>query len=460
MMPLLLSRLRQLLPPDRAFMVLGTLSLLAMLLLTPPFMFADEPNHFKRAWGIAQGELLPVIENGAPGTLAPPSIAASVRAYFPPAAPGALTFDYTRQQMQQPLDSAHSHFTALRPDALYPPLAYLPQALAIAVGRLFDVGPIGLLLLARLANLVAAVALVVAAIRIMPLARETMLLVALLPMSQALLPSASPDALTIAGGLLFFATVLRCLHDRRWSAGRLALIAATGVLMCATKYVYLPLLITGVAVVLTPAGRRWQVAGVQVAVAIAAGLAAIGWLAANRALDGDVRAGTDAAHQLLVFVHNPTGFVVLMMRSLVHDAGFLVQSTIGVLGWTNLHLPKWEYAALVLAFPLSIAASRDTPSPLPRLALLWFALLIGATLFLIYLGLFLVWTRLDSAFIEGVVGRYFLPFLPLAGYCVAALAMPWRRWRNPDLCYALLLLVILISSIATLLRVIDFWRLF
>ena len=52
--------------------------------------------------------------------------------------------------------------------AVYPPVPYLPSAIGIRIGRLFGASPFILVLLARLADLAAFIALVALAIRRLP----------------------------------------------------------------------------------------------------------------------------------------------------------------------------------------------------------------------------------------------------------------------------------------------------
>ena len=92
--------------------------------------------------------------------------------------------------------------------ASYGPVGYLPQAAGIGLGRLVGAPPLTCFYLARLANLLAAIALLFFAIRLAPFGKQLFVLLALLPMTMFELASVSCDALTISGAMFFTALLL------------------------------------------------------------------------------------------------------------------------------------------------------------------------------------------------------------------------------------------------------------
>src|SRR6185369_3390333 len=115
-----------------------------------------------------------------------------------------------------------------RTTAPYSPIAYLPQALAIGLGRSLGLSPVALLYCARLAGLAAALTLVSLAIRSAPMAKHVLLLLALSPMGLRQMSLLTADSLTIAYAFLFIAIVLRLVlvsGSARQSAWIVALAA-------------------------------------------------------------------------------------------------------------------------------------------------------------------------------------------------------------------------------------------
>jgi uncharacterized membrane protein len=56
------------------------------------------------------------------------------------------------------------------------------------------------------------------------------------------------------------------------------------------------------------------------------------------------------------------------------------------------------------------------------------AAVIVASLLILSLSQYLIWTELGAGVIEGLQGRYFLPIAPLALLLVASNRLRWSRW--------------------------------
>ena len=98
--------------------------------------------------------------------------------------------------------------TTIRTPVATTPVAYLPQALGIAVGRLLGLGGIGLLYLGRLGNLMFYVAAVWYGMKRLPFGKEILFGVCLFPMTLHLTASFSYDTMILALSFLFTAVCL------------------------------------------------------------------------------------------------------------------------------------------------------------------------------------------------------------------------------------------------------------
>ncbi|HSF02957.1 MAG TPA: DUF2142 domain-containing protein, partial [Solirubrobacterales bacterium] len=239
------------LPPHRVYLVIGGLGALLLSILTPPFEVPDEPQHLYRIFQLSELELWGSVRDGTTGTRLPSSLPELVEHFLGTRANHAARplrahpWRDTWAQLTRPLDPERREFVPFVGSITYPPFAYAPQVLAVALMRTLGAPPLLLLYAARLANALVAVALLAWALRAMPVGREAALVVALFPMSQFLVASASQDAITLASALVLTAIGLS-LHRRSWWSGG-DLIAATvaGTALCAAKPFYLPLLLVG-----------------------------------------------------------------------------------------------------------------------------------------------------------------------------------------------------------------------
>ena len=418
----------------RIFVWLGGISLFLLVFLTPPFQVPDEPQHFYRSYQLSQLEVWQPLKDGVAGTDLPASLPELVQHFMGttvlhtkrvvPIQP----FTDTLKELQRPLDADRTVVVDMSGVQSYAPLPYIPQALGIAVGRALGVGPLGLMYLGRLSNAVFAALITAVAISLFPVGRTFALLVALLPMTQFLMASLSPDAMTIASSLLFTALLARFYVDGKWPIRRQLVAFVSGLMMCVVKVVYLPLLFAGLGAML--GAGRFSNLGLRRAMWLQLGAAALTtaliglWFWSIPVHTGapgpPVREGVDSAGQIAYLAQDAFRALRIVVRSVIVHAGFLGQSTVGFLGWLNVPLATWTYALLAMAFPLSACAEPRAPR-LGILAVGWLALVAFAVVPPVELALYVGWTPVGAYAAEGVQGRYFIPALPMLGVAVTAL---------------------------------------
>jgi uncharacterized membrane protein len=205
---------------------------------------------------------------------------------------------------------------------------------------------------------------------------------------------------------------------------------------------------------------RLSITAFSLGLAVVSGVAGLAWLAAINGLPGHLHEGVDPGRQAAGIVADPAGFVRVLAATAMHQGGWYVRSFLGVLGWSNLFLPAFVYGGLIIAAPFALLAAKGAPAPLPKGALVWFALLMAAVVLLVEVALYVTWTPVGADQVEGVQGRYFLPLAPLAFYGLARLAAPARRIIKPDLSYAIMLSLLALASLETIVRTVRFFGLF
>ncbi len=401
--------------PSRPNLVLAVLYLLVAMplavrvaLVTVPFDMPDEFNHFFRATQIGQGGLVSrSFPGGNAGGALPTAAVEIVGLDHLVHGPG---HDRITVDALAPYRAIRWHrgreLIGFVNTAVYGPFLYTPAALAIDLGRVTGMTVIATLRLARLADAVTATALSTLAILIADAGLPLLPPLLLLPMTLSLFASASQDGLLIAGSALAASVLTRRAAGRPagWLSwillGLLLGIIATGRLPY-VLFAALPVVVSWNG----PARRRGVVAAV-LAVVVAGGWFLIGVerLGVSTRAGGSLLGGTEM-HWLLR--HGSEGLLILW-RTLLNWPAEQFREMVGVLGWLDILLPPRVYQlteyALVGALAMTLAGRPD--------ALLTRALVaatILATVLLIYLAMFLSWTRPGAATIEGLQGRYFIP---------------------------------------------------
>jgi uncharacterized membrane protein len=119
--------------------------------------------------------------------------------------------------------------------------------------------------------------------------------------------------------------------------------------------------------------------------------------------------------QLKIMFDNPHLIFNLPLKSLWEKQIFFIKSTIGNLEWLDFQL-YWIiyfiYFAIFLVLIYSFSNKKDFIK-LPSFILILFVLLIIFQTYALFIIMYLTWTPLGSEFVEGVQGRYFIPYLPI-----------------------------------------------
>ena len=197
-----------------------------------------------------------------------------------------------------------------------------------------------------------------------------------------------------------------------------------GLLVCATKPVYAPLLLIAAPALLSPE-RRWHHAR---ALAIILGVALGGtllWFTWNTGRVIAFEPGADLHAQLMFVLTHPGAAFRAFAVSVDNLGWFYLRSMIGIFGWLTVVMPGYVYILVTAALIVASLIGQRTE---PRLALIEIAwcvlLLVGASL-LTFLAMYLDATPVGAWMVLGVQGRYFLPLLGLAAAVVSSLPV-WR----------------------------------
>ncbi len=385
----------------RTAAIFGILLVFAM----PPFQAADEGAHFYRAYQISEWNLRT------------PKVPRSLSETFE-------RFDYlaflpdNKIGISQILPALHVPLEPEKtwgaPVLSYSPVPYLPAALGILSGRWFGASPLALMYLGRLFSLLAYLGLVSLALRLTPLQKWAFCLLALAPMSMAQASAVTADTVTIGLSFLTFAYLLKLsqsdavLQAREW-----LLLSSLLALLALTKPVYAILALLFLLIPKRNVGS-WPVywLGFVWLLLLCYGVSQ-GWAYFGGKVQGFQLLSPAAQEQVVFVLRHPLEFIAILMRTFYRNAGHYWDHLVGRLGWLDTGLP---YSFRIFYTALTIACAWLGWNGRADLGLwkrAWLFLVLFAGVALIATVLFITWTTPGSAAIEGIQGRYFLPFVPI-----------------------------------------------
>ena len=333
-------------------------------------------------------------------------------------------------------DGSPESFTTMAP---FDFSSNLPQqkvasSLGIVLARLLNLGSIPLFYLGRAFNLLSFAALAGLAFHICRMGKNIIAVVSMFPMTLHLAASYSYDTAVIGMALVFCALVFSAIaSNEELSRGKQAALVIVAVLLAPCKVVYV--LLVGL-VLLIPADHFGNVrtsrifkaltilAAVLSLVLVRAGsllsyvgpdVTAVAGSATAPALDTR-GAETGTFYSLGGLLVDPVGSIALFARSLVENGEFYIESTVGgSLGWFQAELIAPDYVTYALVLVLVVATLRASDD---RACLTWrgralAAAIAAAGLLALLLVFALSWTFDTEAIIQGMQGRYLIPFVPV-----------------------------------------------
>jgi uncharacterized membrane protein len=389
--------------------------LLTLALVTPPWQNPDEPLHLVRIVQIAHGGL---IGSRIYGTAGGYSDAAIYDAYRP-VAHASMRPDQrlSRQDIQDANKvqwGARIALTSFPNTVQYPPPFYVPAVAAYWAGRAGHLSIDHTLLLVRLTNAILFAAITAAATALAGRTRPLLVAILLLPTTLSLACAAGQDSLLFASTALAVAILDRIIAAHR-AATRAETLVVAALLVCiaAARPPYAGFLLA--LLLLDPKNRAKHAALISACAA-----AVLAWCAVV-ALHVSVKLGGGDMHRQIAFIAAHPGQILPIIALTFQNSGWKYwQQLIGVLGWTDTPLPTPYILAQTLVLCLAAAAcggtARRQAAPAAGIA---FAIL---TIFVLQ---WLTWTWPGQIEITGVLGRYFVPVVMVAGLALPARKIPY-----------------------------------
>jgi uncharacterized membrane protein len=376
------------LPPEVLFLAVGVTAGILTLIVTPPFEGADEPNHLRRAFQVSEGRIFAEKTDEGVGGWLPPSL-----------------------RLRRPATGPRV-FVDFRNTAIYTPAAYLPHVPALLAGRAAGLGPAGLLYVARLAGLAAALLLVFLAIRVTPVAKHVLLLLALMPMSVRQMSMVTADSVTNGASLLLLAMCLRLsLAPASPARSPVAPLALSTLVVSLSKVAYLPLALLYFLVPPAKLGgrRRYTLVFLVIGGLSIAAVAAWVWLTRDLYVAQSIAPTADPGRQAALILTHPLRYARLLLADLHHNGVTYVRHCLGYAGPVPHNL-AWPHLAFVTLVAL-VDGRRDAALDLRAkgLVLAVFLCTYVSINTLTYAGV----NAVGSGKIEFVQGRYYLPIAPL-----------------------------------------------
>ena len=427
------SRLKKI---ENAFLVFWLILGCSVAVFVPPYVGMDEGSHVARAQQIADGVFLPsTIDVEAADTRILGTAEEFKNSdiyggdtdsslYNLLATIGPIVHDdnekssisfpwWTDSRVDSNAQVGQSKITWAFPAAtIYSAVCYLPHSIAYLLAVAFQMTGWSALILMRLLGVVVYGLIVRYAIKVTPIAKNVMLLVAVMPDAIAINTMVSADTMTTAFCFLYIAYILKLVFRYREFKGRD--YVGLGISLCALALLKMPYIAFGLLLFLPFfLNRMWQrKADVRrlLAIGVSSLFLFLIWYSCIKNVNpytlwGPLR-GIDADAQIAYILSNPAGAMTAIWNTVLStDIALLSMNATGVQVFT-----VW-----VLIFAYAFAIGRDSNTirqyrgkGATATSLILISILI---IFAIILSMYITYNSVGADFVDGCQGRYFIPVL-------------------------------------------------
>lgn len=421
---------KYLLVPQHFFVVTAILFGLPILVLRPAYDIPDFGAHLLRSYSVSTGHFLADKLNNAEvynsqagitagntsymqvGSPIPKSVAWMSNLYStnetanrgPNVVSGRGQFKlYSTKESKSPTVKMEYNTVAV-----YNPVSYLPQAIALFAGRVLGLSLYASVLLASALNFLLWLIAIRIAIKVSPIGKWLIVALNLLPMTVFLAPSISPDVLLISSVFLFFAYFFRLVKEKGHITVRQLLpLIALAILMAMLKQTYFILALAMVVFVRRFRTKRHALVGMLLSVGLP--LLVVGaWMIVLAKLNFTIEPWSQPHIQESFILHHPLVVIKTAAKTILFNSDGAVWSFFGVLGWLSIPIPLIAVVSLAIGLTLSAGLDEETLDlPFQHKFILASVLLMNIVLILG--SLFVYWTAVGSKTLDGIQGRYFIP---------------------------------------------------
>jgi len=435
--------------PVRCFLLLAIPVGLISIFLIPPLAGNDEISHFSRAYEVAGGQMITKkIDTGNYGGKVP---FAAIELYQSNGKFDPLKIDLSgiasakNKAGSLSINNNDKTQISYSGSALYSPVSYIPHSISIIIAEFLNLSILQTIYLIRIVVFILYLILVSLAIFVSPIKKWLFFAVGTMPMSLLLAGNITTDGLVIGTSILITSILIKIIVDRKtvFNFGKrtislLPLLCVLSIYFAFTKAIYSPLLVIS-AFALTKVYKfkstEW-VKWVLLTVVLPIGLM-LAWNIGISKLD------IDSGQRLSV---NSVGIYPPTKDQAIHDVltqplqpvkifihtfidsykekqdipNYILSSFSGKFTEYRISPANWLSVSVILSLIFAFSLEEEKKYGFSKRLRLYTltALLIG--LLGVMASMYLYATSRGALVINGIQGRYFIPFIPFFIFLVSS----------------------------------------
>lgn len=393
-----------------------------IMFLTPPLQSPDESGHFSISYALSNLHITGGTVNGKSGIICNENVKNFIQ-YYDKKFVGKPESKYTYNEMY--LDSRiNNKYGDNNKITVYPywklgsgVIRYSIQAAGIAFGKMLlgNYTPYNAIMFARFFNLVFFILVVYIALRITPVYKNTIFLIATMPMTVSLAASVSRDTGLIAISILYFAYLFMIMHSKEYkiSYKDIIYLSIIGVCLYDFKVVMLPFLL----LVIFIDKSKFQNLKQRLSFYIIPIICILIVFLFNQLTQYKDVSHPNVYEQIEYLKNNITQIPVIIYNTIHKFRGFYQNSLFGNLGLLDVNFPRIMISLFyIVLFLVAIYDGLTSKKISYKIILTSFSIALAVFMVLI-MYFYIIWTPLPGIagvgvdYSTGFQGRYLIPFM-------------------------------------------------
>jgi len=400
------------------FLLFATIFGVALVFILPPLGGnGDEYYHFQRIIAIANGHILNEQVFVPKGIIE--FLKEGIGFFNAHLQPFGFSWAEWHKMANISLDANHLEISYPNINTVHNPFAYIPQVIAVKLGLLFELSPLVLFYLARLAGLFTSVFLTFLAIRKIPSHKYAFCALALLPSVAVLRSNLIADTMTNSWAFLFIAYSLKEIASEGLIKPKnIIKLAIIGLFLAQCKIVYVCLLFLVLAI---PKERfssnLYRLFAVFAIIIPSIVLSLIYVIIIKKTSFVGISYHTwggeaNPSAQVSFILSHPLEYIEIFLRTIFTTSA--IPNVIIELFNSVAVVSLPPFAILIMLYLLIFAITSDISKrveygKLRALIVMMIFIFTGLSATMLYIQ----WNGVAQPIIKGLMGRYFIPFLPL-----------------------------------------------
>lgn len=381
------------------------------MIISPLGRIPDENSHSRRAYEVSLGYLITDIdeENGEFGRLLPEELRVVDLA------------NTSYNLYKEKIDSVEEQYTdsedfmTFGNVAVYTFVSYVPQAVGIAISRIFTDNILIQLYVARLVNFMVYVAIMYVALKIIPFKKLAVFIIAFLPIAMQQAASLSPDALTNSLSIFFVSYVLHLMYrEEKMTKKDYIILTISSILVAIIKIIYLPLCAIVFLIPEKKFDNRKKKWIILIAIFIVSVILNLAWLKFANSTYPQSYHDANQKEQISFILEDPYRYITTCFRDVHLRLDFYLFGLAGR-DMSYIDIDISYIAVFTMLFLLVYSFIVDDESKIKPNWIVkgFFALIFLAIVALLFTSEYLTWNPVGNYWVNGVQPRYFIPMLLL-----------------------------------------------